>query len=111
MTSPKGSMDSLIETLQSNKETAAGIVHAAEDRRAELLARVHIEAQARIEGIKEQNAQSLAELGVRLREENAEKERTVVAETEKIITVQRANGEAHLPGIVDLLYSKVVTVE
>jgi hypothetical protein len=111
MATTKGSMDSLIETLQSNKETAAGIIRAAEDRRAELLARVHIEAQARIEGIKEQNAQALAELGVRLREENEEKERAIVAETEKIIAVREANGEARLPEIVALLYAKVVAVE
>jgi hypothetical protein len=110
MTATKGSMDSLIESLQSNKETAASIIRAAEDRRTNLFAKTHIEAQGRIEGIKEQNAQALSELNLRLREENEEKEREVVLATNEIIAVQKANGEVHFDEIVTLLYTTVITV-
>jgi hypothetical protein len=110
MTATKGSMDSLIESLQSNKETAANIIRAAEERRTDLLAKTHLEAQSRIEGIKEQNAQALAELSLRLREENEEKEREIVRATEEIIAIQKTNGETHLDEIVALLYSKVIKV-
>jgi thioesterase domain-containing protein len=103
-------MDSLIESLQSNKETAANIIHAAENRRGDLLAKTHLEAQSRIQGIKEQNAESLAELSLRLREENEEKERAIIRMTEEVIAVQRASGAAHFDDIVTLLSIKVIAV-
>jgi vacuolar-type H+-ATPase subunit H len=104
-------MDAVVQSLKDWKESASHVTQQAVDRRAQLLSQTHKEAADRIKGITEKNRQSLEELEAHLREENEEKERVVATRTGEIMELQRRNGEAHLADIVELLYSKVVTVE
>jgi hypothetical protein len=104
-------MDAVVQNLKDWKGIANRITQRSIERRTQLLSQTHVEAAHRIAGIKEDNAQELRRLEVRLKEENEEKERAVIARTEEIMEAQRRAGEAHLPEIVDLLYTKVITVE
>jgi hypothetical protein len=104
-------MEAVVQNLKDWKESANHVTQQAVERRTQLLSQTHIAAAQRIEGIKEKNAQSLRELAAQLKAENDEKQQVIAARTEEIMELQRRNGEAHLADIVELLYSKVVTVE
>jgi hypothetical protein len=110
MSEPQQTMDSLIEHLHTTKENAAAIVRAAENRMSDLLGQTHTEAHDRIESLREQNSESLTTLQIQLRMSNAEKEREIMKDTEDRICAERAVGDRHLPVIVSLLYTKVITV-